>query len=207
MSHRNHFLRVAATVVAGVAVSSVFAAEPFQPSGPSANPAFANPDTPGLLDGKPAADVVNAVDVTFLKQLAIGGRAEVELGKLAGERSSVANITTFGKRMVKDHGDANGKLASLARSAKVSLPDGLDAEHEAARTELQAQNGANFDRKYIESQIKDHQKAVELLIHEIGSGQHAGVRQFAAQTLPAVMEHLDMAKSLLAEVAGAAPPR
>ena len=176
-------------------------------TGASANPTFANPDTPGLLDGKPAPDVANTSDMVFLKQMAIGGRAEVELGKLAADRSGTKSIDDFGQRMAKDHGDANSKLASLARSAKVELPKDLDAEHAAVRQQLQSLNGREFELRYVESQVKDHQKAVQLLIYEIGSGQHVGVRQFAADTLPAVMEHLEHAKQLHAELTGASPPK
>jgi putative membrane protein len=172
----------------------------------AANPTFANPDTPGLLDGKPT-DAPNTVDIVFLKQMAIGNRAEVELGKLAGEKSSMAGIDRFGEHMVKDHDDASSKVNSLARSANVDLPKELDAEHDAARKQLQALNGKAFDLRYVESQIKDHQKTVQLLIHEIGSGQHTAVRQFAADTLPKVTQHLEMAKSLHAELTGAAPPK
>jgi putative membrane protein len=174
----------------------------------SANPTFANPDTPGLLEGKPAPDAANTTDVVFLKQMAIGGRAEVELGKLATERNAAPGVEAFGQHMIKDHGEANTKLASLARSARVELPRELDAEHLAARGELSALRGAEFDLRYINAQIKDHQKAVQLLVYEIGSGQHAGVRQLAADTLPKVLEHLEMARSLHAQLtAGETPPR
>ena len=172
----------------------------------AANPTFANPDTPGLLEGKPT-DAANTVDIVFLKQMAIGNRAEVELGKLAGDRSSVAGIDRFGELMVKDHNDASSKVASLARSANVALPKDLDAEHDAVRKQLQALNGKDFDLRYVESQIKAHQKSVQLLIHEIGSGQHTAVRQFAADTLPKVTDHLEMAKQLHAELTGVAPPQ
>lgn len=202
-------------LIAGAALCMALMAAPAQAASTdpakahpaSPNPTFANPDTPGLLDGKPAADVANTTDIIFLKQLAIGGRAEVELGRLAVDRSTVAGIDQFGRQMVKDHGEANSKLASLARGAKVELPRDLDAEHAAVRQQLQALNGKDFDLRYVESQIKDHQKAAQLLIHVIGSGQHVGVRQFAADTLPKVMEHLDRAKQLHSELTGSGPPK
>jgi putative membrane protein len=171
----------------------------------AANPTFANPDTPGLLEGKPG-EAANTVDIVFLKQLAIGNRAEAELGKLAGEKSATAGIDEFGRHMVKDHGEANSKVNSLARAANVTLPKELDAEHDATRRQLQALSGREFDLRYLDSQIKGHQKTVQLLTHEIASGQHTAVRQFAADTLPKVMEHLEKAKSLHAELTGAGPP-
>ena len=202
MLNRNHVILMAAL---GASMSVLAADVP--PASPAfANPTFANPNTPGLLAGKPTPDVANIVDIVFLQQLSIGGRAEVELGKLADERTSVASIDQFGKHMVKEHTEANRKLAALARSARVELPPDLDAEHVAARGELSALKGSTFDLRYVDSQIKDHQKAVQLLIHEIASGQHGGVRQFAAETLPTVMEHLEMAQTLHAELIGAAPP-
>jgi putative membrane protein len=213
MFDRDEILLYAVALVAALVCTSTFAAtppkgaDPAKAIGESANPTFANPDTPGLLDGKPAPDAANTSDIVFLKQLAIGGRAEVDLGKLAADRSSVAAIDQFGQHMVKDHGEANSRLASLARGAKVELPRDLDAEHAAVRQDLQSLNGKDFDLRYVESQIKDHQKAVQLLIYEIGSGQHVGVRQFAADTLPKVMEHLERAKELHAELTGAAPPK
>jgi putative membrane protein len=164
------------------------------------NPTFANPDTPGLPAGKPAPDVVNVSDTVFLKQLAMGSRAEVELGKLAEQRSSIEGVDAFARDMVHDHGNANSKLAGLARSAKVELPAGLDPPHAAARAELSQLDGRDFDLKYIDGQIKDHQQAVQLLIYEITAGQHAGVRKFAADTLPTVMEHLEHARSLRAQL-------
>jgi putative membrane protein len=169
-----------------------------------ANPTFANPDTPGLTAGKPSAEVANTADIVFLQQLAIGGRAEVALGKLAQERSSMAGVDDFGEHMVKDHSAANSKLAAVARSAGVELPSGLDAEHEAARGELSALRGADFDLRYAESQVKDHQKAVQILIHEIASGQHSGARELAAETLPTVMAHLEKARALHAQIASQA---
>jgi putative membrane protein len=203
MSRSPGFLTLAVSL-AGLAAESAFA-DSTKTIPAAANPTFANPDTPGLLAGKPT-EAANIVDVIVLKQLAIGGRAEVDLGKLAEQRSGAAPIDEFGKRMVKDHGDSNSKVASVARAANVDLPEQLDAEHVAAKTELQSLQGGKFDLRYVDTQIKDHQKAVQLLIHEIASGQHTRVRQLAADTLPAVMEHLQHAKDLHVQLTGAGPP-
>jgi putative membrane protein len=205
MDNREEFLMAIAAAFVMVALSAAaFGQEKALPA--SANPTFANPDTPGLMAGKPAPDVANTVDIVFLKQFSLGGRAEVELGRIAGSRGEADAVDQFGKHMVKDHTDANSRLAALARAARVELPTELDAEHVAAKAELENLSGKTFDIRYAESQIKDHQKAAQLLIHEIGSGQHVGVRQFAADTLPRVMEHLDMAKTLHAQLTGAGPP-
>jgi len=200
----NYRLSMALAAVLGAGFATAHAADP---KAASANPTFANPDTRGLLEGKPAPDTANVTDVVFLKQIAIGGKAEVDFGKLAVDRNSAAAVETFAQRMVKDHDQANAKVASLARSADVDLPRELDAEHMAARGELASLRGTEFDLKYIDAQIKDHQKAVQLLIHEVASGQHAGVRQLAADTLPGVLEHLEMARALHDQLIAGTEPR
>jgi putative membrane protein len=84
------------------------------------------------------------------------------------------------------------------------LPDELDPDHQRQRAELEELEGAEFDLAYMRGQIVDHQKTVQLLIWEIGSGQDAEIQRFAAATLPTVLRHLEMARDLTAELKGEA---
>jgi hypothetical protein len=45
-------------------------------------------------------------------------------------------------------------------------------------------------------------RAGRLPIHEIGSGQYSGVREFASRTLPVFMQHLEHARALHAQLTG-----
>jgi putative membrane protein len=56
--------------------------------------------------------------------------------------------------------------------------------------------GSAFDKKYLEGQLEDHQKSIQLLQHEINGGQDKELRQFATETLPVVTHHLEMVKQL-----------
>jgi putative membrane protein len=53
--------------------------------------------------------------------------------------------------------------------------------------------------------VQDHQKAAQLLEWEIGSGQDTQLKSFAAETLPVVLQHLQMARNLQAQMTGKAP--
>jgi putative membrane protein len=57
-------------------------------------------------------------------------------------------------------------------------------------------NGAAFDAAYIQTQVQDHQKTITLVMHQIGSGQDRALRSFAADTLPKIRQHLQMAQSI-----------
>ena len=51
----------------------------------------------------------------------------------------------------------------------------------------------------------DHQKAVQLLEYEIGSGQDVELKSFAAEILPIVLQHLRTAQDLQAELISQVP--
>ncbi|MBV8092542.1 MAG: DUF4142 domain-containing protein, partial [Acetobacteraceae bacterium] len=105
-------------------------------------------------------------------------------------------------RMVTDHSKANDQLANLARADNIPLPDMLDPEHQSIYERLEKLRGAEFDSVYIAAQIQDHQRTIQLLEYEIGSGQDPDLKAFASQTLPIVIQHLQMAQALQAQLAG-----
>jgi putative membrane protein len=106
--------------------------------------------------------------------------------------------------MADDHGKGNDKLVALARSAQVPMRKDFDLDHRVMRDELDKLTGGAFDAAYIRGQVREHQKAVQLLEWEIGAGQDARMRAYAIQTLPLVMEHLQHAQALQAELTGSA---
>ncbi|MBZ9897330.1 MULTISPECIES: DUF4142 domain-containing protein [unclassified Mesorhizobium] len=159
------------------------------------NPAGMAPDTMKESPGKPMPHQTNYQDRLFAQLTAAGGLAEVRFGELAGKSENAA-VKDFARRMVDDHQRANDRLKSLAEAAKMPLPPGLDAEHEEMRTRLEKLTGVEFDLAYISGQIVEHQKTVQLLEWEIGSGQDPDVQHFASDILPAVLEHLRMARDI-----------
>ena len=171
------------------------------------NPGFMSADTPGLEEGKPKADFFNAQDRLFIRQATLGGRAEVDLGKLAQSRGSASQVKSFGEHMASDHSKANDRLMRLAKGTNVELPKGLAPDDTAFRGELEGAQGTAFDQRYLVKQISDHQKTVNLLQWEISSGQNQELKNYASEMLPNVLDHLRQAQLHLAELTGSAPPR
>jgi putative membrane protein len=166
------------------------------------NPAGVAPGTPQSAPGVPAPHYPNTEDRLFARLAAAGGMAEVDFGKLAEQKAQSGEVKGFARRMADDHAKANGQLADLAKQANIPLPTELDPDHKAMRVELDKLSGAEFDKVYMRGQVVDHQKTVVLLQWEIALGQDGDLQRFAAQTLPIVLEHLQMAQNLLAEIAG-----
>lgn len=177
---------------------------------PTGNPGGMAPDTPGLDAAKPASDYGNNQDKLFVKLASEGARAEVGLGKLAQKKGSSDAVRKFADRMVADHGKSNDTLMRSGRTLKVEAPKepgALDPEHKTVRAQMEAANGVDFDRAYLTSQIQNHQKTANLLLWEISNGQNQELTRYASDTLPVVLDHLDMAKRHYAELNSTPPPR
>lgn len=169
------------------------------------NPAGMAPATPQSQPGRAAPHEPNTQDRLFIQLVAAGGAAEVQAGQAAERKAATSAVKEFGRRMAQDHAKANEQLAGLARAAKVSLPEKPDPDAQAERAALDTLSGKAFDLAYMRQQIVDHQKTITLLEWEIGSGQDDALQRYATQTLPGVLEHLEMAQGIVAQLTGAAP--
>ncbi len=135
-----------------------------------------------------------AADRTFIQEAAHGGLAEVELGKLAGEKASSADVKQFAQRIVQDHGRANDELKTLAQNKDITLPNDLDATHKATKDRLEKLSGAAFDRAYMQEMVQDHEKDVREFRKQAQSAQDADLKAWAAKTLPTLEQHFKMAQ-------------
>jgi putative membrane protein len=185
MSQR--FIIVAAAVIASGAAL-----------GAQTQPASTQPaQTMSHGQGK-SAGVTN--DQGFVKEAAIGGMAEVELGQLASTKATNEKVKAFGQRMVADHGKANDELKALASSKKMTVPASVDAKHKATHDRLEKLSGAAFDRAYVSDMLADHRKDVADFKHQAMTAKDPDVKQFASKTLPTLEEHLKMVEDLSKEV-------
>jgi putative membrane protein len=130
-------------------------------------------------------------DTTFAAKAAVGGMAEVAVGKMAAAKGTDSKVKDFGNMMVTDHGKANAELMSIAKTKNISLPAGLDAEHQAKSDSLSKLSGAAFDKGYVEVMIEGHKKTLALMQSEAANGKDADLKAFAAKTAPVVQMHLD----------------
>jgi putative membrane protein len=146
---------------------------------------------------------IAAADQTFLKNAAVGGLMEVELGRLATEKASSADVKQFGQRMVDDHGKANEQLATIAKQKNVDVATQLTGKGKADYDRLSKLSGEQFDRAYMQMMVQDHRKDVAEFRKESTSAKDADVKSFASQTLPTLEDHLKMAQQAQSSLRGA----
>jgi putative membrane protein len=133
-------------------------------------------------------------DQSFLEQAIAAGLAEVMAAQLALDKAESGDVRAFAERMVQDHGQANDQLVALAEQFGVQPPQQMDERHRQIMQQLSLLAGAEFDRQYMRGQVEDHRAAIELFSQK-AQGDSA-VAQFAAQALPVLQQHLDLAVQL-----------
>ena len=160
------------------------------------SPDMTNPSANGADTNTAATPNRKVDDKKFVKDAAIGGMTEVELGKLATQKASNDAVKQFGQKMVDDHTKANDQLKEIAGKENVDVPSSLDPKHQARIDKLSKLSGPQFDKAYVKDQLKDHEQDVSEFQKEAQGGSDPNIKQFASTTLPTLQEHLNMVKEL-----------
>lgn len=159
-------------------------------------------NAPGAASEAPAGAAssrsaeVSRQDRKFVEKAAEGGMAEVQLGQLAAQRAQHPAVRDYANRMVSDHTPANQRLMTIAATVGITPPDKLDFMHRHTLKKLGKAEAGAFDQDYIESQVKNHEKMVELMEDQIKDGENPELKQFATDMLPRIREHHQQAQQL-----------
>ena len=149
-----------------------------------AAPAFAQQPRSAAADRQ-----LNKQDMSFVKDAAADGLAEVELGKLAQQNAQDDQVKRFGARMVQDHSNANAELTALASGKGMTLPRQLDAKHAQLRDRLARMKGTEFDRAYMREMVRDHDADMKAFRREAQVAADPGIKTFAQKTLTVIEQH------------------
>jgi putative membrane protein len=133
----------------------------------------------------------------FVKAVAMSDMFEIQASKIAEDKGN-AGEKSFAVQMVTDHTKTSDQLKALVKSKElnVTLPTALDSSHQSKLDKLQKESGKDFNSDFDAIQVSAHKDAVSLFERYAKGGDNADLKAWAAQTLPALQHHLDMAQKL-----------
>jgi predicted outer membrane protein len=102
-------------------------------------------------------------DQEFVRERMAAGHAEVQLGQLASQRGTSAQVKQFGERMVQDHTKAGEQLRQIASRQGITTAAAIDDDHRDLMNRLSKLTGAEFDREYMQAMVDSHEDAVDEL--------------------------------------------
>jgi putative membrane protein len=158
---------------------------------PSANPA---PPAPPLTDAQIAA-ITDAANT-----------GEVDAAKLALTKSSDAKVKQFAQMMISHHGDAKTQQGVLLSKLKMNPESNATSEaltkgSTDALGELRSKSGSEFDRAYVDLQVKQHRDVLALLDEKLlPAVANADFKKALTDVRAKVAQHLAAAETLQRQV-------
>lgn len=131
---------------------------------------------------------------------------EIEQGKLAQAKTKDARVQKLASMMVKDHTDADAKGRTLAKKANLKpepspTSESLQTDATGATRTLKAEMGADFDKGYVDTQVKEHQAVLDLVDQElIPSATNTDLKAYLAEVRATIALHLQHAEDLQKEM-------
>ena len=159
------------------------------------------PDSMSTMDQAANAEQEKKMDArmadrAFVRKALEGGMAEVQLGQLALEKTSNADVKEFAQKMVDDHTKLGDQMKPVAEQMKVKEPTALSGKDKATLAKLKALNGDAFDKAYIKNMVKDHQQDEKEFKREAENASDPALKDVAAQGEQMISEHLQMIEQI-----------
>jgi len=129
-------------------------------------------------------------------------KGEIEQAKLALRKAKDPQVKAFAQMMIDHHGAQQKKEQQLATTLNLQpettqTSTELQTNSQNAITSLGAQTGADFDKAYIDLQVKEHKDVLDAIDTKlIPSAKNAQLKQAITDFRPKVQEHLQKAQDL-----------
>ena len=121
---------------------------------------------------------------------------EANVGQFASQNAVRQDIKDYAQMLTTDHTNDYNQLTAAAVKANVTVPKGLDAQHQKMAATLEKLKGGAFEMHFITDMISGHTQAISKYKWESENGTNADLKAYATQVLPTLQKHLDGAKDL-----------
>jgi putative membrane protein len=143
---------------------------------------------------------LNAIDFNFVGQANLGAPFQVDSGRLAETKATSAAIRNYAHLMVTTHIPVVDALNVVLKQKNITPSSTLlHGAYDAMIFTLKADRGAAFDRNYLDGQVEYQKGNAALFEQEIQNGADPELKEFARQTLPKIVDHLQRAERLAAD--------
>lgn len=148
----------------------------------------------------PAPKPLDDGQITAITSAANTG--EIEMAELAKKNATNADVKSFAAMMITHHKEAETKGKTVATKAKISPADNETATHLKSDVSttidtLKTQKGKDFDKAYMESQVKAHKDVLDIIDNKlIPAAQNADLKTHLTDVRKSVALHLAKAEEI-----------
>ncbi len=131
----------------------------------------------------------------FLTDAAAMCLQQIKLAKLAQQNSIRPDVQQRGKIFETEYTKIYKSIAYLASIKTVTLPSDLSNEQKKIYTDLGFEISKDFDKKYFDRVIKDHNAAIEEYQQVQKKTTDGEIKSFIEKTLPVLTGNLNLIKT------------
>ncbi|MCC8400427.1 DUF4142 domain-containing protein [Paraburkholderia sp. MMS20-SJTN17] len=143
---------------------------------------------------------LSPADQQFVLEASKSDSTEIAASRIALKNSNDPHVRKFAQQMITDHTKLSHAMAELVAKKGFKPTPSADS---ALVGKLQTLKGTEFDQAYVEQVgVEAHQRAVDLFQQESESGTDAQLKAAAANALPIIKHHLEMAQQLAGTMKG-----
>jgi putative membrane protein len=131
---------------------------------------------------------------------------EIEQGKLAQSKAKDAKVKRFAGHLVTDHESANKKGDALVKKLNLtpsanSVSNRLSSDASQSMDSLKGHSGSDFDKSYIDEQIKLHQDVLDIIDNKLlPNAKNAELKSEIQAVRPKIEQHLKEAREIQASL-------
>ncbi len=148
-----------------------------------------------------AMDVSSLNDAQLAAVVQAINQGEMQSAQLAEQKSTSPEVKRFARDMLSSHRNIMNEDQSVLSQAQITPSDNavsqqLRTDAQSEMSTLEGMRGRDFDREYVDAQIKDHNKAIELIDRIIPNIKNPQLKAQLQNARPRLEAHLREAERL-----------
>lgn len=149
---------------------------------------------------KPAEKPLTDAEIVAVTSTANNG--EIDMANLATKSATNPDVKNFAAMMITQHKDMESKGKALAAKAKITPADSdasnaLKSDVQSTISSLKTQKGKDFDKAYMESQVKAHRDVLNMFDNKLlPNAQNSDLKTLLTDGRSHVAAHLAKAEEI-----------
>jgi putative membrane protein len=139
---------------------------------------------------------VSESDQTIMNKLNQGSISEIHTAQTVIQRSSEPEVKQLAQRIIDDHTTLMKEIQSWADKNKVQLSSTAESEP----NKMSSLTSANFDQRYVQAMLEDHNKDVSDVAKYIDEHPKSSVTPILKKNLPNLEDHLRIAENAAGKI-------
>jgi putative membrane protein len=132
------------------------------------------------------------VDREFITKSTQGSLAEVELGKIALQKSQNPEVRQFAQKMIDDHTKLIEDMKPAASHIGSRMPTRVNAKQRQEAERLQGLSGSDFDKAYITTMVADHHQDLNEFTEEESRTTDPNLKDTVTKGKEVIRMHTEM---------------